>query len=213
MVTNVEPPVREGLPHPLGANWDGEGSNFALFSAHATKVELCFFDETGEDETARIELPEYTDEIWHGYVPNLSPGTIYGYRVHGPYEPAAGHRFNPNKLVLDPYARGHFGDLKWNPAVFGYQLEAGDDLTFDERDSAPFMPKCVVVDANFDWRGSPAAEPSRGTIRSSTSSIFVAIPSFTRSYQGMARHLRLVKKLSNIRLLGVTSVRLLPDSP
>ena len=158
----------------MGANWDGEGTNFALFSAHATKVELCFFDETGEDETARIELPEYTDEIWHGYVPNVSPGTIYGYRVHGPYEPAAGHRFNPCKLVLDPYARGHFGDLKWNPAVFGYQPEAGDDLTFTTRDSAPFMPKCVVVDPNFGLRGEPGRRTVRGKIRSSTSSIFVA---------------------------------------
>src|SRR6266850_8619122 len=133
MVTNVESPVREGLPHPLGAIWDGEGANFALFSAHATKVELCLFDETGEDETARIELPEYTDEIWHGYVPKAKPGTIYGYRVHGPYEPEAGHRFNPNKLLLDPYARAHIGALEWNPACFGYTLGAdGDDLSFDE---------------------------------------------------------------------------------
>ena len=152
--------LREGSPHPLGATWDGsEGVNFALFSANATRVELCLFDETGAKETDRIQLPEFTDEIWHGYVSGIGPGTIYGYRVHGPYEPEAGHRFNPNKLLLDPYARGHFGNLQWNPAVFGYRMETGDDLTFDKRDSAPFMPKCVVVDPNFDWQGKPGHCP------------------------------------------------------
>ena len=160
MAAIAESRIREGLPHPLGATWDGQGVNFALFSASATRVELCLFDDSGARETARIELPEFTDEIWHGYVPDVRPGSIYGYRVHGPYEPRAGHRFNPHKLVLDPYARGHFGDLKWHPAVFGYRLESGDDTSFDEQDSAPFMPKCVVVDPNFDWKG----EPSRRTV-------------------------------------------------
>ncbi len=145
----------------------------------------------GESETARIELPEYTDEIWHGYIPEVHPGTIYGYRVHGPYEPAGGHRFNPNKLVLDPYARGHFGDLKWDPAVFGYQLESGDDTTFDERDSAPFMPKCVVVDPNFDWKGEPVRRfvPWEHTI------IYeLHLRGYTKLHpepaEGMARHLQ-----------------------
>ena len=96
-------------------------------------------------------MPEYTNQIWHGYLPDIGPGTIYGYRVHGPYEPDAGHRFNPNKLLLDPYAVAPMGDLKWDPAIFGYQMESMDDLTFDERDSAPFMPKSLVVDPNFDW--------------------------------------------------------------
>jgi glycogen operon protein len=132
--------VSEGLPQPRGARWDGRGVNFALFSANATKVELCLFDDRGEKETARIELPEYTDQIFHGYLSGIGPGQFYGYRVHGPYEPAAGHRFNPNKLLLDPYARAHAGKLTWNPAVFVYTMESGDDLTFDERDSAPFMP-------------------------------------------------------------------------
>jgi glycogen operon protein len=132
--------------------WDGRGVNFALFSAHATAVELCLFDERGEQEVARLPLPEFTDEIWHGYVPDIGPGTVYGYRVSGPYEPAHGHRFNPNKLLLDPYARAHIGELTWNPACFGYTIGApDDDLSFDERDSAPFVPKCVVVDPNFDW--------------------------------------------------------------
>ena len=97
--------------------------NFALFSAHATKVELCLFDANGVRELERIELPEYTDEVWHGYLPDARPGTVYGYRVHGPYDPANGHRFNPNKLLLDPYAKAHVGQLRWGPEVFGYTLE------------------------------------------------------------------------------------------
>jgi isoamylase len=144
--------IREGLPYPRGATWDGKGVNFSLFSANATRVELCLFDETGATETGRIELPEFTSEIWHGYVPDLRPGTVYGYRVHGPYAPDEGHRFNPNKLLLDPYARAHIGALKWDPAIFGYTLGHADaDASFDERDSAPFVPKGVVVDPNFDW--------------------------------------------------------------
>jgi isoamylase len=102
--------VQEGLPFPLGATWDGLGVNFALFSAHATKVELCLFDEQGKTEIERIELPEFTDEVWHGYLPDARPGLTYGYRVHGPYEPTAGHRFNPNKLLLDPYAKQMVGE-------------------------------------------------------------------------------------------------------
>src|SRR4029077_20864467 len=101
--------IKEGSPHPRGASWDGSGTNFATFSANATKVEVCIFDETGERELQRIALPEHTDQIWHGYLPNVPPGTPYGYRVHGPYEPDAGHRFNPNKLLLDPYACAHVG--------------------------------------------------------------------------------------------------------
>jgi len=152
----VSKAVEEGLPYPLGAHWDGNGTNFALFSANATKVEVCLFD--GDTET-RIELPEYTDEIFHGYLPDVAPGQYYGYRVHGPYEPEKGHRFNHNKLLLDPYARAHAGTLTWDPAVFGYKMETGDDLTFDERDSAPFMPKCVVVDRDFDWTGEAGRQP------------------------------------------------------
>ena len=111
--------ILEGQPQPLGATWDGLGVNFALFSAHATKVELCLFDDRGEHQIECIELPEYTDEVWHGYLRDLRPNAVYAYRVHGPYEPEAGHRFNPNKLVLDPYARAHIGSLAWDPAVFG----------------------------------------------------------------------------------------------
>ncbi len=143
--------VREGSPFPLGATWTGLGVNFALFSAHATKVELCLFDDQGEREIERIELPEFTDEVWHSFLPDARPGTIYGYRVHGPYEPEHGHRFNSNKLLLDPYAKAVVGNLEWDPAVFGYKMETGDDTSFDVRDSAPFMPRCRVIDPAFTW--------------------------------------------------------------
>src|SRR5262245_23113462 len=125
--------LSEGLPYPLGATWDGLGVNFALFSANASKVELCLFEEGGQREVERIPLPEYTDEVWHGYLPDARPGTVYGYRVHGPYEPTAGHRFNSNKLLIDPYAKQMIGHIEWNPALFGYKVESGDDLSFDER--------------------------------------------------------------------------------
>jgi glycogen operon protein len=144
--------MREGLPYPLGATWDGLGVNFALFSANATKVELCLFDLAGEKELERIEMPEYTDEVWHCYLPDARPGTVYGYRVHGPYEPDAGHRFNPNKLLIDPYARKLVGRLQWDDALFGYTIGHADkDLSFDERDSAPFAQKAQVIDPAFTW--------------------------------------------------------------
>ena len=144
--------VREGLPYPLGATWDGSGVNFAIFSANATKVELCLFDDEGKEEIERIELPEFTNEIWHGYLPDARPGTLYGYRVHGPYEPQNGHRFNHNKLLIDPYAKQIVGELEWNDALFGYTIGHPDgDLSFDERDSAPFMPRCRVIDPAFTW--------------------------------------------------------------
>ncbi len=205
--------IREGLPFPKGATWDGKGVNFSLFSAHATKVELCLFDGAGKKEIERVELPEYTDQIFHGYLPDVRPGDFYGYRVHGPYEPEAGHRFNPNKLLLDPYARAHAGKLTWDPACFGYQMETGDDLTFDERDSAPFVPKCVVVDPNFDWKGEPERQyvPWDRTVIYEThvrgfTQLHPDVPAKQRgTYTGFTR-----KVLEYIRSLGVTSVELLP---
>ncbi len=155
MASSAKSRIQEGLPYPRGGTWDGKGTNFAVFSANATKVEICMFDGTGERELERIELPEYTDQVWHGYLPDVKANAVYGYRVHGPYDPNNGHRFNPNKLLLDPYACAHIGELKWNPAVYGYKMESADDTTFDERDSAPFMPKCIVVDPGFDWKGQP----------------------------------------------------------
>ena len=205
-------PMREGQPHPLGATWDGLGVNFALFSAHATKVELCIFDEAGETELERIELPEYTDEVWHGYLSNARPGTVYAYRVHGPYEPEAGHRFNPNKLLLDPYAKQLVGELAWDPAVFGYQAGT-EDLTFDERDSARFMPKCRVIDPAFTWgREQPPRVAWERTIfyeahvRGYTM-LHPAVPEDLRgTFSGMSNR----AVIDYIRSLGVTSVELLP---
>ena len=144
--------VWPGEPYPLGATWDGKGVNFALFSAHAEKVELCLFDEDGDDEIARIALPEYTHQVWHGYLPDARPGQLYGYRVYGPYDPKNGHRYNHHKLLLDPYARSLHGPFRWNDALFGYEIGHKDaDLSFDTRDSAPFMPRCRVVDTAFSW--------------------------------------------------------------
>ncbi len=208
--------MREGLPHPRGASWDGEGTNFAIFSAHATKVEVCIFDEDGEKELERIELPEYTNQIWHGYLPEVRPGTVYGYRVHGPYEPQNGHRFNPNKLLLDPYAVAHRGELKWDPAVFGYQMESGDDTTFDERDSAPFMPKCVVVDPNFDWHGQNVLDEVRVPF-DDTILYELHVKGFTKRFPGLEEPLRGTyaglgqeEVVKYIKQLGITSVELLP---
>ncbi|HZW52392.1 MAG TPA: hypothetical protein VFF00_00085, partial [Candidatus Elarobacter sp.] len=151
-MTGARPRVEAGLPYPLGATWDGTGVNFALFSAHAEKVELCLFDPRGRREIARVALPEYTDEIWHGYLPDARPGTLYGYRVYGPYEPARGHRFNHHKLLLDPYAKALAGKLRWSDAQYGYRIGAQrEDLSFDRRDNAGAMPKCVVLEEAFTW--------------------------------------------------------------
>jgi isoamylase len=210
----MESKIAEGLPHPLGATWGGKGVNFALFSAHASRVEICLFDEEGKRETARIDLPEYTNEIWHGFVPEVGPGAIYGYRVHGPYEPDQGHRFNPNKLLLDPYARGHFGDLKWDPAVFGYQVESGDDTSFDERDSAPFVPKCVVVDPNFDWKGEPqgrAVAWDRTILYETHLRGFTKLhPEVPEPHRGTYKGFGHKTVVDYVKSLGVTSVELLP---
>ncbi len=203
--------VEEGLPYPLGAHWDGNGTNFALFSANATKVEVCLFD--GDKET-RIELPEYTDEIFHGYLPDVGPGQYYGYRVHGPYEPEKGHRFNHNKLLLDPYARAHAGTLTWDPAVFGYKMETGDDLTFDERDSAPFMPKCVVVDRDFDWTGEAGRQPvpwDRTIVYETHVKGFTKLnPNVPEKLRGTYAGFGNKAVVDYLTDLGITSVELLP---
>ena len=214
MASSLKTKIQEGLPYPRGGTWDGKGTNFAVFSANATKVEVCIFDKTGAQELDRIELPEYTDQIWHGYLADIRPNTVYGYRVHGPYAPDAGHRFNPNKLLLDPYACAHLGELKWNPAVYGYKMESGDDTTFDERDSAPFMPKCIVVDPGFDWKGQPLHRqvPWDNTIIYETH-----VKGFTKLHPGVPQRLRGTyaglgskKAVEYIKSLGVTSVELMP---
>jgi len=211
---NYSTRIAEGTPFPLGATWNGNGVNFALFSAHATKVELCLFDETGQHEIERIELPEYTDEVWHVFVPNLKPGAVYGYRVHGPYEPEKGHRFNPNKLLLDPYAKAHIGELKWAPEIFGYTLGSEEgDLSFDERDSAPFVPKCKVVDATFSW-----SHPERNPLPWDRVIFYEThVRGFTKRHPEVPEELRgtfagLGQKpvIDYIKSLGVTSVELMP---
>jgi isoamylase len=206
--------VREGLPYPLGATWDGLGVNFALFSANATKVELCLFDLEGRQELERVELPEYTDEVWHGYLPDARPGTTYGYRVYGPYEPAEGHRFNPNKLLLDPYAKQLIGNLTWNPALFGYTIGSPDaDLSFDKRDSARFMPKCRVVESAFTWgRGRRPQIPWERTIVYETHlrGFTMQHPAVPRELRGTFSGLMQHEVIEYIKNLGVTAVELLP---
>ncbi len=205
--------VREGSPFPLGATWTGLGVNFALFSATATKVELCLFDDQGEKEIDRIELPEYTDEVWHGFVPEARPGTIYGYRVHGPYEPENGHRYNPNKLVLDPYAKAVVGKLRFGPELFGYKLESFDDCTFDDRDSASLMMKCRVVDPAFTWGNvrPPKVPWDRTIVYELHARGFTKLhPDVPEPLRGTFRGLGHPTVVDYLRKLGVTAVELLP---
>lgn len=205
--------IQEGCPYPLGATWDGLGVNFALYSAHATKVELCLFDARGR-ECERIVLPEYTDEVWHGYLPDARPGQLYGYRVHGPYAPDAGHRFNPNKLLIDPYARRLVGELKWAPALFGYTLGHRDaDLSFDRRDSAAYIPKCAVIDPSFTWGEDrrPARPWSRTVIyESHVRGLTMRHPDVPEAHRGTFAGLREEPVVRHLRDLGVTAVELLP---
>ena len=207
--------VTEGSAEAHGAIWDGRGTNFTLFSANATRVEVCLFDSNGNRERERLALPEYTDGFWHGYIPDVHPGSVYGLRVHGPYNPESGHRFNPNKLLLDPYARAHIGALKWAPECFGYTIGAeGDDLSFDERDSAPFVPKCVVVDPNFDWQGQPR---SRGVPWDRTIVYETHVRGFTRlhpavpeKHRGTYKGLAAREVVEYVKALGATTIELLP---
>ncbi|MGU3496259.1 glycogen debranching protein GlgX [Xanthobacteraceae bacterium A53D] len=207
--------VLAGDATTLGATYDGEGTNFALFSAYAERVELCLFDPTGQTEIERITLPEYTNEVWHGYLPGVGPDTLYGYRVHGPFEPEKGHRFNPNKLLLDPYARDLAGEVEWSPAHFGYVLDAEDkDLSFDTQDSARGMPKCRIMDPKgYDWTNCPKPRiPWERTVFYEThvrgmTQLHPAIPPELRgTFEGLG-HKAMV---DYIKSLGVTSVELLP---
>lgn len=203
-----------GRSSPLGATWDGMGVNFALFSENATKVELCLFDSAdAAKEAHRIELPEHTDQVWHGYLPDAKPGQLYAYRVHGPYEPAKGLRFNHNKLLLDPYAMLIGRDLRWDDSLFGYRVGKGDDLTFDERDSAPFAPLGRVAEPAFTWSDDrPPRTPWHKTV------IYeLHVKGFTMRHPGVPENLRgtyaglatpaVVRHLAE---LGVTAVELLP---
>ncbi|MEO1089212.1 MAG: glycogen debranching protein GlgX [Pseudomonadota bacterium] len=206
--------ILPGAAQPLGATWDGSGTNFSLFSAHASKVELCLFDETGGRETHRLPLPEMTHEIWHGYLPDVRPGQLYGYRVYGPYEPRAGHRFNPNKLLIDPYARALSGQLRWHDAVFGYTIGHRDgDLSFDRRDSAAYVPKSMVIDPGYTWgRERPKPRPWSDTViyEMHPRGFTVQHPSVPDAERGTLGALGREPLVAYLRDLGVTAVELLP---
>jgi glycogen operon protein len=204
-----------GKPYPLGATWDGTGVNFALFSENATSVELCLFDSPDDlHESECIKLVEQTDDVWHVYIPYLKPRQCYGYRVYGPYEPEQGYRFNPNKLLVDPYAKAISGPIKWNDAMFGYIIgDPAGDLSFDERDSAPYMPRCIVVDDAFPWGDDRRLEtPLHKSV------IYeLHVRGFTMQHPDVPEHLRgtyaglaTPPVIEYLQSLGVTAVELLP---
>ncbi len=206
--------VLPGKPHPLGATWDGRGVNFALFSSHAEKVELCLFDSLGRREVARIALPEFQDDVWHGYIPELRPGTLYGYRVYGPYEPRLGHRFNHHKLLIDPYSRQVHGRLRWSDALYGYRIGSSrGDLSFDRRDSASLMPKGCVIDDSFPWSTERAPQtPWRETVIYETHlrGFTMGHPDIPPALRGTFAGLSTRSAIDYLKSLGITSVELLP---
>jgi len=204
-----------GRPYPLGATWDGEGVNFAIFSENATAVELCLFDAPDSPrESVRIRLEERTDQVWHVYIPGLWPGHHYGYRIHGPYAPEAGHRFNPNKLLIDPYAKSIAGTIEWSDAMFGYRIgDPKEDLSFDSRDNAANIPKCVVVDQAFTWGGDHLLK----TPWDKTVIYEVHVKGLTAQHPDVPEHMRGTYSglttpavIDHLVGLGVTAVELLP---
>ena len=206
--------VCSGEPSPLGATWDGEGVNFALFSANAEKVELCVFDSSGSHELQRVELKTRTNDIWHGYLLQARPDMLYGYRVHGRYRPQDGHRFNAHKLLVDPYARSLAGDIEWSDAHFGYRIgHALEDLSFDRHDSARGMPKCRVIDPAYNWQDD---RPPR--IAWHDTVIYeLHVKGFTMAHPGVPPELRgtyaglaSAPAIEHFKRLGVTAVELLP---
>ena len=204
-----------GYPFPLGANWDGQGVNFALYSENATAVELCLFE--GEDdttETARIRVKEQTNHIWHVYIPGLKPGQLYGYRVYGPYEPQNGHRFNPAKLLIDPYAKAISGTIQWNDALFGYEMGHPDeDQSFSDLDSAPFIPKSVVIDPRFDWEGDklPRISYHRSVIYETHVKGFTKLhPAIPEEIRGTYAAIAHPVTLQYLKELGITAIELMP---
>ncbi|HEY9762588.1 MAG TPA: glycogen debranching protein GlgX [Trichocoleus sp.] len=207
--------VWPGKPHPLGATWDGHGTNFAVFSENATAVELCLFDAEGHE--THVFLPEVENYVWHGYLPDVRPGQRYGYRMHGPFAPKDGHRFNSNKLLIDPYAKAIAGDVVHGREIFGYPLDAptiGEaDLLFSGRNDAACIPKCVVIDPSFDWEGdTPLDIPWHKSI------IYeVHVKGFTRTHPGIPEPLRGTyagmghpAAIEHLKALGITAVELLP---
>ncbi|MDA8585553.1 glycogen debranching protein GlgX [Rhodobacteraceae bacterium] len=208
------PELSSGTPHRLGAHHDGAGVNFAIFSAHASKIELCLYSSDGKRETARIALPERTGPVWHGYLEGLPVGTLYGYRAHGTYAPEYGHRFNPNKLLLDPYTREIFGDWINDPATLGYdETSSAVDLSFDTRDSAPFVPKSVVSDPTLfeGMKNGRHIKTNKDLIYEAhpkgASQTNLDVPQAVRgTYEGLASD----AMLDHLQSLGVQAIELLP---
>ncbi|MBC7158544.1 MAG: glycogen debranching protein GlgX, partial [Porphyrobacter sp.] len=206
--------LEPGMPYPLGATFDGLGVNFAVFSANADRIELCLFDPQGGRQVACLELPEWTDEVWHGYLPYARPGLLYGFRAHGPWEPEQGHRFNPNKLLLDPYAKMLSGEIRWSDALHAYRLRSPrKDLSFDRRDSAPAMPKSVVMAEGFDWTGDqrPAVPWSDTVIyEAHVKGLTKLLEDVPRRERGTYAALAHPKVIAHLQRIGVTTLELLP---
>ena len=206
--------ILPGSPYPLGATWDGEGVNFALFSEHAEKVELCQFDAEGKREVHRIVLPEQTNYIWHGYLPEATPGLLYAYRVHGPYAPQRGHRFNAHKLLLDPYAKDIVGALRWSDAHFGYRIgHRNADLSFDRRDDAFGMPKSRVIDPAFTWGNDrPPRTQWHDTVicELHVRGLTIRHPRVPAPLRGTYAGLATAPVIEHLQRLGITAVELLP---
>ena len=202
-----------GRPYPLGPTWDGAGVNFALFSEHAEKVELCLFDSPESTQASQcIQLPEHTDMVWHGYLPDVEPGQLYGYRVHGPYDPKNGHRFNPNKVLLDPYAKAIGRELKWDDSLFGYKM-GEDDLSFDERDNSAFCPLGSVIDTAFTWGDDrPPHTPWHKTLiyEAHVRGLTKQHPEVTEERRGTYAGIASEAIINHLLDLKVTAVELLP---
>ena len=207
--------VHVGSPYPLGASWDGLGVNFAVFSEHATRVELCLFDSTdATSESHRIAMLEQTDLVWHAYLPDARPGQLYGYRVHGPYEPAAGHRFNSHKVLVDPYAKAIARPVRWSDEVFGYRVgDPGEDLSFDDRDSAAFAPLAVVVDTAFTWgNDSPPRTEWHETViyEAHVKGLTQLHPEVAPDLRGTYSALGSEPVIRHLKKLGITALELMP---
>lgn len=210
---NIE--VYPGKPYPLGATWDGHGVNFSVYADNATGVDLCLFTDTNQEkESIKVRIKERIHHVWHCYIPGLEPGQLYGYRVFGHYEPENGHRFNPHKLLIDPYAKAIAGTIQWHDSLFGYKLgDEARDLSFSEEDSAPYIPKCVVINSDFNWEGDIAPKiPMHQSIIYEThvkgfTKLHPEIPEDIRgTYSAMAHP----ATIAYLKDLGVTAVEFMP---